>query len=990
MSGFDEGNTIEAAIREVAVGYDALPWAYVHGPDLPRGLGDVFVEPWLVESLVALNPALSARPERAEEVVHKLRAYLQAPYTEGLVRANERFAEWLLGEHSLPIGEDHEHVTIKLVDYERPERNRYAVSQQVTYRPKPGVEKRFDLVFWVNGLPLAVAEVKTPVRPAITWADGATDFLDDYWKTAAPFFVPNVLCLASEGKELRVAPVGADYRFWAPWRETEDRDRREPGMDEVMRSARLLLRPHVVLRLLRAFHVFSTTDDGKKVKVLARYPQVEAALQIRDRVVDARVRKGLIWHFQGSGKSLLMLFAARLLKAEPALHNPTVIVVVDRTDLDTQIGGTFDAADVAHTVRAGSRKELETLLRQGTRQIIITTIHKFGEAEGVLNARDNVVVLVDEAHRTQEGDLGRRMRDALPNAFFFGLTGTPIAKRDRNTFALFGAEEDEGRFLNHYSYRQSIRDEATLPVRFEPRLLELRIDRDALDAEFDALAEEHGLSETERATLSQKAGKMAHLLKAPARMAAIADDVVQHFTSRIEPSGLKGMVVVYDREACVVMKRLLDERLPDGMETEVVMHTETGDLAKWRDAGVEVDDEDYARWQAVSTSDAAQEALLDRYRDPSDPLQLLVVTSKLLTGFDAPICGVMYLDKPLRDHNLLQAMCRTNRLYPDKSQGLVVDYLGVFDNLAKALDYDPKEVEGVVESLAALKGEFPAAIEAALAHFPGVDRTLTGFEGLLAAQEAIRGDERRDAFAADFTVVARMWEALTPDPFLQPYADDYRWLAQVYESVRPTSGLGRLLWHSLGPKTLDLIHQHVDVRDVRTDLDDLVVDADVVLELTDEERSRRGQEILQTIRQRLGGKKGDPRFEALSERLERLRERYETGVMESLEWLKELLDLARDVVKTEQETDVPLVPDDKQALSQIFEEARVETTPEVVGRIVDDIDEVVRATRFEGWQTTVTGEREIQKVLRRTLLKYKLHTEQDLFDRAYAYVRQHY
>ena len=990
MSGFNEGNTIEAAIREIAVGYTALRWEYVHGPDLPRALGDVFVEPWLVDALVKLNPAIAARPEHAEEVVHKLRGHLMAVHTEGLVRANERFAEWLLGEHSLPLGENHEHVAVKLIDTERPERNHFAVSQQVTYRPAPSIEKRFDLVFWVNGLPLAVAEVKTPVRPAITWADGAADFLDDYWKAAAPFFVPNLLCLASEGRELRYAPVGADHRFWSPWRETEDREGRTASLAEVMRSAELLLRPAVLLDLLRAFHVFSTTDDGKKVKVLARYPQYEAALQIRDRVVDARVRKGLIWHFQGSGKSLLMLFAARLLKAEPALHNPTVIVVVDRKDLDTQIGGTFDAADVAHTVRAGSRARLEELLRQGTRQIIITTIHKFGEAEGVLNPRDNIVVLVDEAHRTQEGDLGRRMREALPNAFFFGLTGTPIARRDRNTFALFGAEEDEGRFLNRYSFRQSIRDEATKKVRFEPRLLELRIDRAALDAAFDALAEAEGLDETERATLSEKAGKMSHLLKAPARMAAVADDVVEHFTSRIAPSGLKGMVVVYDREACVVMKQLLDERLADGVETEVVMHTSGGDLDKWRDKGIEVDEEAYARWQAVSTSDAAQEALLDRYRDPSDPLALLVVTSKLLTGFDAPICGVMYLDKPLRDHTLLQAICRTNRLYPGKSEGLIVDYLGVFDNLAKALDYDPEQVEGVVESLESLRGEFPQALQDALGHFPGVDRTLTGFEGLLAAQEALKGNEARDAYAASFTVLARMWEALTPDPFLQPFADDYRWLAQVYESVKPTSGVGRLLWHSLGPKTLDLIHQHVDVRDVRTDLDDLVLDADVVLELTDDERDRRGKEILQTIRQRLGGKKGDPQFEALSERLERLRERYETDVLSSLEWLKELLDLARDVVKTEQDTEVQLVPDDKQALSQIFAEARVDTTPEVVGRIVDDIDEVVRATRFEGWQHTVSGEREIQKVLRKTLLKYKLHTEQDLFDRAYGYVRQHY
>jgi len=348
------------------------------------------------------------------------------------------------------------------------------------------------------------------------------------------------------------------------------------------------------------------------------------------------------------------------------------------------------------------------------------------------------------------------------------------------------------------------------------------------------------------------------------------------------------------------------------------------------------------------------------------------------------------MDKPLRDHNLLQAICRTNRLYNGKSQGLVVDYLGVFDDLAKALDYDPEEVEGVVESLETLKDEFPQAMQDALGHFAGVDRTLTGYEGLMSAQEAIKGNDARDAFAKDFTLVTRMWAALHPDPLLQAYADDYRWLAQVYESVKPTSGIGRLLWQSLGPKTLDLIHQHVDVREVRTDLEDLTLDADIVLELPEDERERRGREILETIRQRLLSRRGDPVFEALGERLERLRERYEMDVIGSLEWLKELLSLAKDVVATEQETEVQIVDNGKQALSQIFEEARVETTPQVIARIVDDIDEIVRATRFDGWQSTVAGEREVQKALRKTMLKYQLHKEQDLFDRAYEYIRQHY
>jgi type I restriction enzyme R subunit len=682
-----------------------------------------------------------------------------------------------------------------------------------------------------------------------------------------------------------------------------------------------------------------------------------------------------------------MVFAAQLLQTRPELRNPTVIIVVDRINLDSQIGGAFDAADVANVVKAQSRTELEHLLRSDTRQTLITTIFKFAEADGVLNSRDNIIVLVDEAHRTQEGDLGRKMREALPNAFMFGLTGTPISRKDRNTFVAFGDPDDRGGYMNRYSYRQAIADEAILPVRFEPRLVELRVDRTAIDEGFDELASEHALSDEEKAVLSQRGGRLSVLLKDPSRLAAIADDIVDHYISRIDPSGLKGMVVMVDREACVRMKQLLDARLGSDA-SEVVMITSSPDLDRWAKVGIQVAREDWERWKILDDDRTALEALIDRFEDPSDPLRLLIVTNKLLTGFDAPICQVMYLDKPLRDHTLLQAICRTNRLAPGKKYGLIVDYLGVFERMAEALDYNAEDIEGVVANIAELKADFPAAIGKALARFPGVDRTVGGFEGLIAAQDCLPSQEARDAFARDYSKVSQLWEVVAPDAVLTRYETDYRWLTDVYQSLRPPSGIGKLVWEVLGPKTTQLIHDHVNVERINTDLETLVLDADLILRTDDPGTA--GKEVELTIRARLHNHEGDSRFEALGERLERIRAEYEQGVLSGIEYLRRVLDLATDVVKTEQETNVNLVDEGKRALTQVFEETRTDQTPETIRRIVDDIDRIVYSIRFDGWQTTKAGEREVQRAIRTTLLRYQLHKDQDLFDRVYGYVKQHY
>jgi len=986
---FNEANTVEAFIRDLLCGgvthhtavgpglarhnnqLSGLGWHYLSHHDLPRQPQEALVEDHLREALIRLNPTIAANPDRADEMLHRLRAIIMGVRSDGLVKANEAFADWLTGEKSMPFGENGEHVTIKLIDFDDLEQNQYVVTQQYTFRAGK-TEKRADLVLLINGIPLVLIEAKTPVRASQSWLDGALQVHEQYEPYIPELFVPNVFSIATEGKEFRYGAIRMPVEFWGPWR-LED-EAALPSIEEIGNAVNSMLRPNVVLDLLTNFTSYATHKGKQRIKIIARYQQYEGTNRLVERVVAGHPKKGLIWHFQGSGKSLLMLFAARKLRLHPALKNPTVMILVDRIDLDSQISGTFYANDAANLVKAESQKDLEEILSKDSRKIIISTIHKFGDVEGVLNARSNIIVLVDEAHRSQEGDLGRKMRLALPNAFLFGLTGTPINRADRNTFFAFGAEEDESGYMSRYGFEDSIRDGATKELHFEPRLVDLHVNQEAIDEAFEEMTE--GLSIEEKESLSKSSAKMNVLLKSPARVAAVCQDMAQHFQEKVEPNGFGAQVVTIDRQACVLYKQELDKYLPPET-SDIVMSISSGES-------------EYAEYNRDRD---AEEKLLDRFRDPDDPLKIIIVTAKLLTGFDAPILQTMYLDKPLRDHTLLQAICRTNRPYGQgKSHGLIVDYLGVFDDVAQALEFDEEGITRVVSNIAGLKAKLPEAIQKCLEYFPGVDRTMSGYEGLIAAQECLPNNEVRDRFARDCSYLARLWEAISPDPILSDHETDYRWIVQVYESVKPTTVTGGLVWHRLGAKTLELIHENVSVEAVQDDLETLVLNAELLeAVLGTPDPSRKAKEIDIKVSRRLRKHIHDPRFKALAERLEALRERHEQGLLISVEFLKELLELAKDVVTTEQASP-PIEQEErgKAALTELFEEVQNDATPVMVERVVNDIDEIVRHVRFDGWQGTHAGEREVKKALRKTLFKFQLHSDTELFNKAYGYICEYY
>jgi type I restriction enzyme R subunit len=469
---------------------------------------------------------------------------------------------------------------------------------------------------------------------------------------------------------------------------------------------------------------------------------------------------------------------------------------------------------------------------------------------------------------------------------------------------------------------------------------------------------------------------MSAFLKSPERVAKIVADIATHFKEKVAPHGYKAMIVTPDRFACIQYKEELDKYFPVEA-SRVVISTTANDKPEFK--------------QKWGVDKSQQERIVDEFNDPISDVQFLIVTAKLLTGFDAPILQTMYLDKSIKDHTLLQAICRTNRLFPNKTYGRIVDYFGIFDDAAKALEFDEKSVKQIITNLSELRNQLPKAVADALIHFEGVDRSIPGFEGLEAAQNAIKSDEKKDSFAKDFKLLSKLWESLSPDATLNLYQTDYKWLSQVFESVRPASNnVGKLLWMTLGAQTTKLIHDNIHVGEIHN-LEEFILDADVIEDIFNNPDPKNAKKLARILISRFKRYADHPTFKKLSELLEELRDRAERGLITSIEFVKELCKIAKETVQAEKDIEATLQEKTpKAALTDLFLELKTDQTPAVVERIVTDIDAIVRIVSFPGWQKTTSGEREVQSSLRKALLKYQLHKDQVLFDRAYSYIKEYY
>jgi type I restriction enzyme R subunit len=1002
-------SSVEKALNEkivqmgVAAHVSKLGWQFAVDETLGRAFESVFLVDDLLASLAKLNPEIAGVSSRADEVLSKLRAVLLGVRNDGLVASNEEFVAWMCGRRTIKyIGTDKD-VQVRLIDFDDPSANTLRVTTEATFHIARE-HRRYDMVLWVNGLPLVVGEMKTPVGAHISWLNGATDIHNAYEKKTPEFFVPNVFSFASEGREFRYGAVGQSPELWLNWSSTTD-EIAPPGLPNVLRSAELLLTPLMVLDILRTFTLYSsrrTANGALRMKVIPRYPQVEAVEAIIARCRDPKKKQGLIWHHQGSGKTFAMAYAAAKLRHQSDLDAPTIVIVLDRLELIQQTEAEFKSVGIGTMKTAETKEELRGLLKNGYRGVIITTIFRFSEA-GLLNDRSNIVVMVDEAHRTQEGRLGLDMREALPNAKFIGLTGTPISTDDRNTWAMFGDADDPDGALNHYSVERSIHDGATLPVHVETRLVNFQINSDDLQVAFDELADEEELTDEQRGKLAARGAHISIGVRDNDRIEAVCKDIVDHYRTRIAPLGLKAQIVAYDRATCVAYYDAITKLLNEGEEATVVMTTIKDDPQSWD------------RWNI----DREQEATIkDRFRDIGDPLKFVIVTAKLLTGFDAPIEGVMYLDKPLRAHTLFQAVCRTNRRWTNpitgqqKLHGLIVDYIGLGKELAKALATKPTMNPGQnQEDVEILLSELSAEVAITMQTFKDIELDAPVFNQIHDAQQILDSVEKREDFAAQFMRCQGLFEFLWPEIRLRPIEESYRFLARIYSSIAPNNAADLLLWQKLGAKTMEIVHAHLLNVTIDGDkLDKVAMDADVIEALRENglfpEAPKIGQpaptalEVMTRLEARILARlnidTGHKIWKSLAERLELLRLSRITSAAESVEFLRHLLELARDLLEAERADDegrigdIKVVDPRKGALTQIFDEYKPQGVPVVIETVVENVDALVQPVRGTGWQTSHPGDRMVRQELRLILKNSGLPPAGELFDRAYAYIRENY
>lgn len=953
-----EYNTSQQHMIDCAV---SVGFKYVPQEELERDYGDVLLEGILREKLLELNKGLYEDADSfADEAILTLRRIINSADQNRLISPNKEFFEWINGDYSLKQGKDHKDIPVNFIDFKNPLNNSLIVSKEVQY-PRSRYEggSSFDFVAYINGIPFVVGEAKTPFNEDITVLDGADDIYNVYQKRHPKFFVPNLLCISSDGHQFLYAGIGTDPFHWGPWK--PDGIIEDGTSESVDESCRSLLRPEVLLDISKFFVMYRMNENQKLTKIVCRYQQYEGANGIVKRALTKDDNRGLIHHFQGSGKSFLMLFAAQKLRMQESLNNPTVIIVIDRLNLDDQINADFLLADVPNVMSIDSIDQLQKLLSQDSHYIFITMIHKFRNMPPNISLRDNIYIFADEAHRTQYGGLSESMRYALPNATIFGLTGTPICKTDRNTYATFASTKDKGGYLSRYDFKQSILDHETLPLTFIPWKISIEMDKDIQTEAFNELTED--LSDSQRDALANRASRAGSLLMQDGPATEICTHVKEHFLEHVKPNGFKAMLVAQDRFCCVAYKKKFDEILKDtDVETAVVIASsggKTDSLASW-----------------VATRDQERE-ILDRFNDPKDPLGILIVTSKLITGFNSRILQTQYLAKYLKEHTLLQCITRVNRPYtPDKSYGTIVDFLGVFGDVKKALSYGDMDLEGLLSSIEELKESFPSQYDLCMSFL----RRFPMKEDLSILDEIkVHFDSNihiRNTFFNEMNHLQKLYKIIAPDQFLAPYREGYLWMLKVYKYCASRSNTNAL-WKEYGSKTLEIIGESIIDVTVDETFESLILDANLIVKAFENNPKQTVDTISRGLRRRISGHCEDPIYIKLAQRLEILKAKMDVKQIDSIQILKELLDITNDYLEAKNMEERDIHEYAVRALSLHLENIMTDNTPEDVEKAIHEIDDYIMDYKYD-FETSKQGRREVSMQLIRILSKYNVYTPENL------------
>ncbi len=789
------------------------------------------------------------------------------------IYGNREFVKYLRNEGQFYHKEENRERDLILIDYSPANNNIFEVTEEF-YWFNGHYGNREDVVFLINGLPVLVIECKNANKDeAIALG---VDQIRRYHRETPEFFVPEQIFTATEA-------IGFYYGVtWNTVRRNIFNWKGE-AVGNLEDKVKTFCSITQILKFLKDYILFAEKDE-ELGKFILRQHQAKAVEKIMERSHAPDKKRGLIWHTQGSGKTYTMIKAAEMLFKAPKLEKPTILLLIDRNELEDQMLRTLLSLGINNVEHAWRISRLNELLKTDYRGIIVTMIHKFRDMPEKINLRTNIFVLVDEAHRTTGGDLGNYLMAGLPNATYIGFTGTPVDKTayGKGTFKTFGMDDQKG-YLHKYSISESIADGTTLPLYYNLAPNEMRVPYEQLDKEFLSLAEAEGIADIEELNkILDRAVNLKNFLKAGVRIDKIARFVAEHYRENVEPLGYKAFLVGVDREACALYKKALDKYLP--AEYSVVVYTGNNN--------------DSALLKEFHLEEKKERQIRKAFIQYGEFPKILIVTEKLLTGFDAPILYAMYLDKPMRDHTLLQSIARVNRPYENeasemiKPHGFVLDFIGIFEKLEKALSFDSDEINAIVKDLSLLKILFKNKMEGKVPEYLKLIIHQFNDKDVDHLIEHFRDKERRKEFFKEYKECEMLYEIISPDAFLRPYIDPYATFASMYQVVRKAYTKKVYIDKEFMRKTANLVKDHVETSGLKQ-VNDIIELDEKTIEIIKQKSGGKNTKVInlvKSIEKTAEEQSDDPYLIAMAERAKQIQESYENRQSATSEALEALLD----------------------------------------------------------------------------------------------------
>jgi type I restriction enzyme R subunit len=876
-----EHKTVQARILAYA---QEIGWTYVPREEAERRRGFDREAPTLEEqarhvSLFfddLLHTKVREFNQKYKEAEGALVGDLQRLHAD--IYGNRDFLSYLRNQRTFFSPDDNRELDLVLIDYGDSDlppkdwRNRYEITEEF-YVHNGRFGTREDVVFLINGMPVLVIECKNATKDeAIALG---IDQIRRYHQETPEVMIPEMLFTATEA-------IGFSYGVtWNTVRWNIFRWKHEEA-GQLETKVKSFCSIPMVLRFLKDFILFAEKDEELQKLILAQH-QTTAVDRVVERALDAKRTRGLVWHTQGSGKTFTMIKAAELLFKAPKADKPSILLMIDRNELEDQLLKNLAAVGLSNVAHAYSMAELTRLLKQDYRGLIVTMIHKFRDLPAGVNTRTNIFVLIDEAHRTTGGDLGNYLMAGLPNASYIGFTGTPIDKTTygKGTFKTFGCEDDKG-YLHKYSIAESIEDGTTLPLYYHLAPNEMLVPHELMEREFLSLIEAEGIADIEELNkILDRAVNLKNFLKGRERISQVARHVANHYQTNVEPLGYKPFLVAVDREACTFYKDALDAVLPS--EYSAIVYT-----------GNNNDPPHMKKWHLDEIKEKQIRKAFTKFEEFP---KILIVTEKLLTGFDAPILYAMYLDKPMRDHTLLQAIARVNRPYENevremvKPHGFVLDFVGIFDKLEKALAFDSDEINAIVKDLALLKQLFKAKMETKAPAYLQLVRRNFDDKDVDNLIEYFRDKERRKEFFKEYKEIEMLYEIISPDAFLRPFIEDYTTLSAMYQVVANAYAKRVYVDRAFQKKTNELVQQHIGAQFARDPIGPHVGLDPATIETIKQQQGGKATKVInlvKAIQKTADEQSDDPYLIAMAERAKAVQESFEdrqTGTEETLQAL---------------------------------------------------------------------------------------------------------